>query len=107
MAKVWFVRRLGVQWVAPGGNPAFELPLEELVFKLDLGPQRRLRDLRPEPRPDLPVDPPEHLERVLVETTDDDLGALQWTAFGVGVYDSPYSPAAVAQRLARHAARAA
>jgi hypothetical protein len=99
MAKVWFVRREGARWVAPGGRPAFEAPLTQLIFPLDLGPQRLLVDGRPEPRADRPPEPPHQLTKVIVEVDPDDLNE-EYTWFEVGFYDSPYTPRVAARRLA-------
>jgi hypothetical protein len=99
MAKVWFVRRDGGRWVAPGGQPRYRLPLTELVFRLDLGPQRWLPDDQPDPRPDLPPEEPSALEKVMVETEASDLTGAEFTWFRIGFYDSPYSPAEVVRRL--------
>jgi hypothetical protein len=41
MARVWFVRRRGGQWVAPGGQPAFEMPLADLIFRSTRHPPPR------------------------------------------------------------------
>jgi hypothetical protein len=100
MAKVWFVRREGGRWVAPGGRPSFDLPLADLVFKLDLGPQRWLPDERPDPRPDLPAEDVSALEKVMVETEASDLANAELTWFRVGFYDSPYAPREAERRLA-------
>ena len=99
MAKVWFVRRSGSQWIAPGGQPAYELPLEQLVFRLDLGPQRWLADERPRPEPALPPEEPAALRRVIVETSPEDLAAKPFAGYRVGFYDSPYAPKDAAARL--------
>lgn len=99
MAKIWFVRRHGERWIAPGGQPVYELPLDDLIFRLDLGPQRRLTDERPEPDPTTPAVDPGSLQKVIVETVPDDLKPLVLTTFQVGFYDSPYSPREVARRL--------
>lgn len=99
MARVWFVRREGEQWVVPGGRPAFEAPLERLVFPLDLGPQRFLRGERLVPRPEEVAPPPEQLQKVMVEATADDLRRLTFTNLQPGLYDSPYSPREVARRI--------
>ena len=99
MAKVWFVRRLGAQWIAPGGKPAYERPLDALVFRLDLGPQRWLSVDRPETDTGLSTEDPATLQKVIVETTADDLSNQTFTSYKVGFYDSPYSPREVARRL--------
>lgn len=99
MAKVWFVRREGGRWVAPGGKPQYTLPLADLVFRLDIGPQRWLLDERPDPRADLPPEGAASLEKVMIETDADDLAGVEFTWFRVGFYDSPYSPREAARRL--------
>jgi hypothetical protein len=99
MARVWFVLRRGAQWVAPGGAPVCERPLEDLVFPLDLGPHRRLGDEAPMPDPTLSAVPPEELRRVIVETSPDDLARQEFSGYVVGYYDSPYSPREAARRL--------
>lgn len=105
MARVWFVRRRGGQWVAPGGKPAFELPLAELIFPLDLGTHRGVADDPPIPAPELPPEPPEALQRVMVEVEPKDFDALEFSGYAPGFYDSPYSPAEAVRRLtARRAA---
>jgi hypothetical protein len=106
MSRVWFVRRLGGQWVAPGGRPAFELPFAELVFPLDIGTHRRVDDDPPVPVPNLPPEEPAHLQRVMLEVEPKDLDGLEFTGYAPGIYDSPYSPAEAARRLsARRAPR--
>ena len=100
MARVWFVRRRGGQWVAPGGRPAFELPLAELIFPLDLGPHRRVPEDPPVPAPDLPAAQPAALQRVMVEVEPQDLDGLEFSGYSPGVYDSPYSAHEAARRLA-------
>ena len=105
MAKVWFVRRRAARWIAPGGKPSYELPLADLVFSLDLGPQRFLNDEGLLPEPNLPVEQPSDLKKVIVETTEADLEGLPSTAFRVGFYDSPFSPKEVARRLERLSSR--
>lgn len=99
MARVWFVRRRGAQWVAPGGVPACERPLADLVFPLDLGPHRYLSDEAPLPDPGLPSVPPGELLRVIVETTPADLAQHQFSGYALGYYDSPYRPREAAHRL--------
>jgi hypothetical protein len=100
MAQVWFVRREGGKWIAPGGKPYAERPLASLVFPLDLGPQRWLADERPEPAPELPAEDPTRLAKVIVATDARDLDGLELTWFRVGFYDSPYAPREVVRRLA-------
>jgi len=99
MARVWFVRRRGAQWIAPGGAPVCERPLADLIFPLDLGPHRRLSDEAPLPDPTLPAMSPDELLRVIVETTPDDLVEQPFSGYAVGYYDSPYSPREAAHRL--------
>jgi len=100
MARVWFVRRRGAQWVAPGGSPAFELPFAELIFPLDVGTHRLVDSDPPVPAPELPVEPPAQLHRVFVEVEPKDLTSLEFSGYHAGVYDSPYSPSEAARRLA-------
>ncbi|HUI26237.1 MAG TPA: hypothetical protein VL403_09160 [Candidatus Kryptonia bacterium] len=99
MAKVWFVRRYGTEWIAPGGAPALQAALSELIFKLDLGPQRWLSSERPVPSPNLSREEPSRLTKVIVETEPSDLAAQPSTTYRVGFYDSPYPPAEAARRL--------
>ncbi|MBX3025738.1 hypothetical protein KF840_12595 [bacterium] len=101
MARVWFVRRRGGQWIAPGGAPAHEIPFADLIFPLDIGTHRAVSDERPVPAPDEPAALPEGLQRVFVEVDAHDLEGLTFTGYRPGVYDSPYSPSEVARRLAR------
>jgi hypothetical protein len=100
MARVWFVRRRGGQWIAPGGKPAFEMPLAELTFPLDLGTHRRGEGDPPVPAPDLPSEDPSALQRVLVEVEPKDLPGLEFSGYAPGIYDSPWSPREAARRLA-------
>lgn len=100
MARIWFVRRQGNLWVAPGGNPACELPLKDVIFKLDLGPHRWLAHERPHPAPALRLENPGRLRKVIVEVLPADLADLPFSAFRAGYYDSPYPPAEAARRLA-------
>jgi hypothetical protein len=106
VARVWFVRRRGAQWIAPGGTPACERPLAELIFPLDLGQHRRVDGERVEPAAELPAEDPAALHKVFVEVEPRDLGALEFTGFAPGLYDSPYSPRAAAARLAAPPRRA-
>lgn len=107
MARVWFVRRRGAEWVAPGGAPACERPLADLVFPLDLAPHRRLIDEGLVPDPNLPDAAPGELLRVVVETTSADLVEFPFSGYAVGYYDSPYSPPEAARRLRLAAAQRA
>lgn len=100
MARVWFVRRRGGQWVAPGGRPAFELPLGDLIFPLDLGTHREVDEDLPVPATDIPAEAPSALQRVMVEVEPKDLTTLEFTGYHSGIYDSPYSPHEAARRLA-------
>jgi hypothetical protein len=99
MARVWFVRRRGGQWVAPGGRPAFEMPLAEAIFPLDLGPHRLVIDDPPVPLPDLPPEDAAGLHKILVEVEPKDLTTLEFSGYTAGVYDSPLSPREGARRL--------
>lgn len=101
MAKVWFARRRRAQWVVPGGKPAFEMPLSDLIFKLDLGRQRWTGGVRPSPAPELPAEPATALEKVFVETTPEDLVGHTFSLFQVGFYDSPFPPEEAARRLSK------
>jgi hypothetical protein len=103
MAKVWFARRKRAEWIVPGGRPAYEMPLSDLVFKLDLGPQRWMGEVRPNPDTALAPEDPSALEKVFVETTLDDIAGREFSSFRIGFYDSPYPPAEVAKRLPRRA----
>ena len=100
MAKVWFARRVGARWEAVDRRPAYEMPLSQLIFKLDLGWQRRL-DTSSKPVPGgipesgIAVKP----TKVLVEVSAADLEAALFPGYQVGWYDSPFSPAEVARRL--------
>jgi hypothetical protein len=98
MARVWFVRRRGGQWIAPGGRPVYDLPLSALIFPLDLGTHRLLADDLPVSAPELPAEDPARLEKVMVETTAADLGE-EFSGYTVGYYDSPYSPREAVRRL--------
>jgi hypothetical protein len=101
MAKVWFVRRRHAEWFVPGGVPAFEMPLASLVFKLDLGPQRWMGEVRLHLDPGLAPEDPAALDKVIVETTTQDVAAQPFSAFQVGCYDSPFPPAEAARRLSQ------
>jgi hypothetical protein len=106
MARVWFVRRHGGRWLAPGGKPAFELALADVIFSLDLGTHRRVDDDLPVPAPELPPQDPAALQRVFVEIEPKDLQDLEFTGYFPGFYDSPYSPHEAARRLAARRATA-
>ena len=99
MARVWFVRRRGGQWIAPGGAPAFEIPFAEILFPLDIGTHRALTAERPMPAPEEAPEAPEALKRVFVEINADDLVGQTFTGYRPGIYDSPYSPAEATRRL--------
>jgi hypothetical protein len=99
MARVWFVRRRGGRWVAPGGQPAFELPFADLIFPLDIGTHRRVTGDDPVAAPELPAEPPATLQKVMIEVEPKDLTALEFSGYAAGVYDSPYSPREAARRL--------
>jgi hypothetical protein len=96
MAKVWFVRPEN-RLVALGGRPAYEGPLDPLVWSLDLGLHRFYTDgpLAQDSEP-----PPKEFAKkdmVLVEVTPMDI--TPGTNYRVGFYSSPYSPYAAIARL--------
>ena len=100
MANVWFVQRVGAAWKKVAEQPAFQRPLGELIFKVDLGPQRRLADSSaPEPR-DESIDGVTAHTKVFVEVTADDLKDSYFAGYFPGWYDSPYSALEVTRRLA-------
>jgi len=99
MARVWFARRHGGQWIVPGGRPAFDLPFAQLIFPLDVGTHRCVDDDPPVPAPDVSAEPPAVLHKVLIEVEPKDIAGLEFSGYRPGIYDSPYSPAAAAQRL--------
>jgi hypothetical protein len=99
MARVWFARRRGGQWIAPGGMPAFELPFADLIFPLDIGTHRRVEGDPPVPAPELPAEPPTSLHKVLIEVEPKDITALEFSGYSPGLYDSPFSPAEATRRL--------
>jgi hypothetical protein len=101
MARVWFVRRRGAQWIAPGGTPAFELPFAQLVFPLDIGTHRTVHGEAPVPAPEVAAEAAGGLQKVMVEVEPRDIDALEFSGYAPGVYDSPFSPAEVARRLGR------
>ena len=95
MAKVWFVRRRGGQWVAPGGTPAFEVPLSEILYPLDLGTHRRLDGAdAPRAAPELAAEAPQSLQRVFVEIFAEDVKDRALSGYWPGIYDSALSPGA-------------
>ena len=102
MAKVWFVRREN-RLVALGGRPAYTVPLDSLIWPLDLGLHRFYAtpppalDAGSAPSPDTlrPEDMVEDM--VLVELTPADIPAD--SSYTVGFYSSPYSPRKAIERL--------
>lgn len=99
MARVWFARRRGGQWIVPGGTAAYELPLAALVFPLDIGTHRRVEHDPVVPVAELPAEPAAALHKVLIEVEPRDLADREFTGYEPGVYDSPYSPGEVVRRL--------
>jgi hypothetical protein len=97
MANVWFVERVGRDWKTLGDRPALQRPLSELIFKLDLGSQRRQSD-EGAPEPGDPAEPGRHT-RVMVEVTPEDLRERVFAGYYPGWYDSPYSALEVSRRL--------
>jgi hypothetical protein len=78
-----------------GGRAAFDLPFAELIFPLDVGTHRRIENDPPLPATDLAAEPPSALHKVLIEVEPKDIAGLEFSGYHPGVYDSPYSPAAV------------
>jgi hypothetical protein len=102
MAKVWFVRRRGNEWIAPGGAPAWEAPLAEILFPLDLGTHRRVdRREAPLAARDVAAETPDVLQRVMVEVDAGDVEDRALSGYACGLYDSALSPRAAAMRLER------
>jgi hypothetical protein len=98
MANVWFVERVGREWKTLGDRPAFQLPLAELIFKLDLGPQRRQSAGEVPERGPGGSAPAEHT-KVFVEVGPDDVKDRRFAGYYPGWYDSPYSAREVERRL--------
>jgi len=97
MANVWFVERVGAVWRRIAAQPEFQRPLGELIFKLDLGPQRRQADAaEPDDGTSSGVTP--HA-KTFVEVTPEDLEGALFPGYFAGWYDSPYSAAEVTRRL--------
>ncbi len=96
MAKVWFVRQQN-RLVALGGRPAYEGPLDSLIWPLDIGLHRFYTEgplsLDTEPLPEEFAQE----DMVLVEVTPQDVSP--GTNYQVGFYSSPYSPKAAIARL--------
>jgi hypothetical protein len=99
MANVWFVQRIGAEWKKVGSQPAFQRPLSELIFKLDLGPQRRLAEGSVPQPGDESVDGITPLTKVFVEVTPEDLADSYFGGYFPAWYDSPYSAPEVSRRL--------
>ena len=101
MANVWFVQRIGGVWKKVGAQPAFQRPLRDLIFRLDLGPQRRLGpEGVPEPADELVEGVNVHT-KAFVEVTADDLTDSYFGGYFPGWYDSPYAAPEVGRRLAQ------
>jgi len=96
MANVWFVHRVGGIWKTVGGEPAFRRPLGDLIFKLDLGPQRR-QAAAPE-RDELLTDVGP-TTKVYVEVEDADVAESHFGGYYPGWYDSPYAAPEATRRL--------
>lgn len=96
MANVWFVQRVGTVWKAAGAEPAYQRPLGDLIFKLDLGPHRR-QAVVPE-RDDLYRDVGPHT-KVFVEVLDEDVRDAHFGGYFPGWYDSPYAAPEASRRL--------
>lgn len=99
MANVWFVQRVGGVWKKVSDQPAFQRPLGELIFRIDLGPQRR-QAIPPEPTDDT-TDGVTPQTKAFVEVTDDDVKQSYFGGYFPGWYDSPYSAAEVGRRVSQ------
>lgn len=99
MANVWFVQRIGGVWKKVGEQPAFQRPLAELIFRIDLGPQRR-QAIAPEPA-DETTDGVTPRTKVVVEVTEDDVREAYFGGYFPGWYDSPYAALEVGRRLSQ------
>jgi hypothetical protein len=98
MANVWFVHRVGGAWKTVAAEPAYRTPLGDLIFRLDLGPQRRLSARNVPERDDLAADiTPE--TKVFVEVTDADVREAYFGGYFPGWYDSPYAAPEARRRL--------
>lgn len=100
MARIWFARRRGGQWVAPDDGSAFEGPLAAIIFPLDLGTHRRVVDESFVRDPTLARGERAASERVLVEIEAVDLEGSEFSGYETGLYDSPLSRSEAARRLA-------
>jgi hypothetical protein len=98
MANVWFVQRVGGVWKKLGEQPAFQRPLGDLVFKLDLGPQRRL-GARDFPEPADGVGAIDARSKAFTEISEADLEGSVYAGLVPGWYDSPYGAMEVTRRL--------
>lgn len=98
MANVWFVHRIGGAWKTVGAEPAYRRPLADLVFRLDLGPQRR-QSARNVPERDETAAEIGATTKVFVEVGEDDLDGATFGGYFPGWYDSPYSALEVRRRL--------
>lgn len=99
MANVWFVQRVGGAWKKVSEQPAFQRPLGDLIFRIDLGPQRR-QAIGPEPT-DETTDGITAKTRTVVEVTEDDVKGAYFGGYFPGWYDSPYSALEVGRRLSQ------
>src|SRR6476619_5584031 len=99
MANVWFVQRVGGEWKKVADQPAFQRPLGDLIFKVDLGPQRRLAANGAPSPADGSADGPIDHTKAFIEVTEEDLRGALFGGYFPGWYDSPYSAAEVRRRL--------
>lgn len=99
MANVWFVERVGSVWKTLGDRAAFERPLGDLIFKLDLGPQRRrAADEIPERGEGSPA-AADARTKILVEVVAEDVADRLLSGYFPGWYDSPYAALEARRRL--------
>lgn len=96
MANVWFVHRVGGIWKTVGADPAFRRPLGDLIFKLDLGPQRRQAVV---PDRDELIEAAGPKTKVFIEVLDEDVKDSHFGGYYPGWYDSPYAAPEATRRL--------
>jgi hypothetical protein len=94
MAKLWIVHREGLRVL---GAVVAELPLPEMVGRIDLAPWRIFTTEAPEALPLPEVMAATQRKRALVEVDESDRYDL--CGLAIGFFESPYSPAECLRRL--------